>query len=227
MGQSFNAVTELLSTRFSKFTIFLILQTFIQLISTGAEALGVLPGTGVDIWVQILVGLLSIWNFCYLVQVYKAESSEGESDFFEQVLDATYDSFSFLLYSLLYSLTIMVGGFLFVLPGIYCLIFHYFTAYAAVLKPEANEGEDSYLSFSRKIVKPHWPMVIGYFLLTIVLTMGVTGILAVPFFSEFRMMLSVILAPVDAFLILFADLLGIHFFHYLVKEYELSSENPL
>jgi hypothetical protein len=227
MGHSFNEVVELLKNNFSKFIVFLIIQTFIQLIPVLGEAAGILPGTGTDIWIQILVGLLTVWNFCYLVQVYLQVTQKKEVDFFEQVLDATYDSFSFFLYSLLYGLTIMIGGFFLVLPGLYCLIFHYFAPFAAILKSDVNKGDDSYLSFSRKIVKPHWPSVVGFFVVMLFLNMIVMGVTALPFLSEVRIVLGALLSPLESFLIMLSDLLGIQLFHYLCKQYELNGENQL
>ncbi|MFT6070214.1 MAG: hypothetical protein ACJAT2_001933 [Bacteriovoracaceae bacterium] len=227
MGLCFNAVIELLRNNISKFIAFLIFQTLIQLMSVAAEMLGILPGTAPDIWVQILTGILTIWNFCYLVQVYRVIKEDKEIEFFDQVLDATYDSFTFFLYSLLYGMTIIIGGFLFVIPGIYCFIFHYFAPFAAILKPEVNEGEESYLSFSRKIVKPHWGSVLGFFVVMFILNLFVPGITNLPFLSEVRIMLATILSPIDAILIMFSDLLGIHLFYYLCEKDQLSKDNSL
>lgn len=227
MGHSLELVKQLLTQNFSKFIVFLVLQTFIQLLSIVAEVLGILPGTGADIWVQILVGILTVWNFCYLVQVSKQVELKNEVEFIDQVLDATYDSFTFFLYSLLYGLTIIVGGLFFILPGLYCLIFHYFAPFAAILEPDVNKGDDSYLSFSRKIVKPYWGQVFGFFIITIVLNLMITGIVSLPFLSEVRIALSVILSPVEALLLLISDLIGIHLFQYLCRQYRLNSENQL
>ncbi len=227
MGFSFNAVIELLRENFSKFFIFLILQTLIQLISVTAELFGIAPGTAPDIWVQILSGILTIWNFCYLVQVYRIIKENKEVDFLDQILDATYDSFTFFLHSLLYGLTIMVGLFLFVVPGFYCFIFHYFAPFAAILKPEINEGDESYLSFSRKIVKPFWGSVVGFFIVMFILNLTVTGITSLPFLGEARLTLSALLTPLDAVFIMVSDLLGIQLFYFLFDKSQLSSENSL
>ena len=227
MGHSLEVVKKLLSENFSKFTVFLVFQTLIQLLSIFAELLGILPGTGADIWVQVLVGVLTIWNFCYLVQVTNQLKHKKEVEFIDQVLDATYDSFTFFLYSLLYSFTIILGGLFFILPAFYFLIFHYFAPFAAILEPDENKGDDSYLSFSRKIVKPYWGQVAGFFIITIVLNLLISVIVAIPFLSEVRIALSVILSPVEAVLLLISDLLGIYLFKYLCSKYRLNSDNPL
>jgi hypothetical protein len=227
MGHSLEVVKKLLSENFSKFIGFLVFQTFIQLLSIFAEVLGILPGTGADIWVQFLVGILTIWNFCYLVQVTNQLKHKKEVEFIDQVLDATYDSFTFLLYSLLYVLTIIVGLLFFILPAFYLLIFHYFAPFASILEPDVNKGDDSYLSFSRKIIKPYWGQVVGFFIITIVLNLLISVIVAIPFLSEVRIVLSVILSPVEAALLLVSDLLGISLFQHLCSKYRLNSENPL
>lgn len=225
MGHSIEEVKELLSKNLSSFIPFLVFQTFIQLISAGAEFAGILPGSGPDIWVQLLISLLTVWNLCYLVQITKSIKENKEAEFTEQVLDATYDSFSFFLYSLLYGLTVGLGGLLFLIPGIYCLIFHYFAPYKAILGPTSIE--ESNLSYSRKIVKPYWGQVVGFLVILVILNMIVFGVLALPFLGEFRLVLRFLFAPLDGLLLLISNLLAISFYHFLSSEYQKKLETSL
>ena len=223
----FGRTWEIITTNFKKVLPFLIFQTLIQLISAIGELMGMVPGTAPAALMDLLEGVLSIWNFTFLMHTYISIKEKSEDDVIDQVVNATYDTPAFFLYSLLYGLTIVVGTFLFIIPGFYFAIFHYFAPMAAVLKPEANDGAETYLSYSRKIVKPHWPLVLGFFITLVILNLAIPSISWIPAFKELRVQLQMLSSPLEALFILFGDMLGIVLFYYLTEDQPLSDENPL
>lgn len=211
----------------SKFAFFFIIQCTVQLISPFAELKGVAPGSATGIWIELLVALLTIWNFAYLLHICMDIKSGKDEGLVELIINATYDAPAFLLYSLLYGLTVMAGSFLLVLPGLYFLIFHYFAPIASIINPEANDGDESYLGFSRRIVKPHWGKVVIFFFILLVLNGLVPTVSYMPQFADLRLTLRMSLVPIEVLLVLFGDILAIELYYYLRDFKPVSDENPL
>ncbi len=219
-----------LETLFSypkRFAIFFILQCIIQFFSPYLEVLGIKAGSAAYVSVDILVALLTVWNFTFLLHILIDLRREEEKGTLEILKEATYDAPTFFLYSLLYGLTIMAGAIALIIPGIYFCVFHYFAPFASIIDPEVNEGEDSYLSYSRKLVGPKWLTVTGFFILLLILNGLVPAITMSPFVKDIRLTLEFALIPVETLFVLIGDLIAIETYFFLKAYKDLGDDSSL
>lgn len=198
-----------------RFLIFFVFQCFIQLLSPVGEVMGIQPGSMPGVLLELLVAALTIWNFTYLIHVLMDMEKGTEESSIELFIQATYDTPAFFLYSLMYGLTFALGAILLIIPGLYFLIFHYFAPMISVIDPDADEGDETYFSLSRKLVKPHWGKVIGFFLILLVLNLSIPAINIFPQLKDIRLVLDMGLVPLEVFLILIGDVLAYKFYFFL------------
>ncbi|MBK22744.1 MAG: hypothetical protein CME70_01960 [Halobacteriovorax sp.] len=218
---------ETLITQPLRFVVFFILQCIILSFSPFLELQGIKAGSALYLSVDLLVALLTVWNFTYLLHIVldlRENKNEGN---IELMIQATYDAPTFFLYSLLYGLTIMAGALALIIPGLYFCLFHYFAPFASIIDPEVNEGEDSYLSYSRKLVKPKWLMVAGFFILLLILNGIVPAITMSPFFEHIRLTLEFSLIPVETLLVLIGDLIAVETYFFLKAYNKLGDDSSL
>lgn len=193
-------------------------QCFIELIGPLSEMFGLNPGEMPYVFIQLLVGLLSIWNFCLFIHIFSNNKRVEKLEFMDLIKESILDTPTLFLYSLLYSFTVIAGLLLFVLPGFYVLLFHYFTPIIAVIDPELENPEESYFAYSRRLVRSKQGVVIG--------SLSIAGILnaMVPLTSLVlsdqvaRFALATFLSPIESFMILFANLLILHTYQSLKEE---------
>lgn len=222
-----NSTWNTLTTHFSRFIPFIIFQCLVQVISPLSEYYGVAPGSPTAVWVELFIAALTIWNFTYLLHLLMDIKKGGDEDLVELIITATYDTPAFFLYSLLYGLTIMVGFVFFIVPGIYFFIFHYFAPIASVIDPEANDGDESYFAYSRRLVKPHWGKVLAFLIILFILNAIVPALNFIPQFKDFRLTMDIILTPIEVLMVLFGDILAVETYCFLKNHNDLSDEIDL
>lgn len=218
---------NLLTSHLARFVPFFILQCFIQLISPLAETYGILPGSQPAVWVELLSAALTIWNFSYLLHLIMSIKANKPEDFMELIIRATYDCPAFFLYSLLYGLSFLFGLFFLVIPGIYFFIFNYFAPIASILDPEANEGGESYFTYSRRLVKPHWGKIVIFLFILLILNAFIPSLNFVPEFKDIRLSLDFALTPVEVVMVLFGDILAVETYYFLKNHNDLGDEEVL
>ena len=227
MLQIFQDSIDFLKVNFSRFVAFFVIECLIQMFSPLAESRGVMPGTATHMWVGLLGGLLSIWNFTHFLHIVLEIRAGKDEGFVERIIQATYDAPAFLLYSLMYGLTMMLGALLLLIPGLYFCIFHYFAPLASVLDPEANEGKESYFAYSRRLVNPHWGKVIVFFISILILNGFVPSLSFIPALKEYRVTIDMGLTPLAVLLGLIGDVLAVNLYYFLRDFKPLDDEKSL
>ena len=192
-------------------------QCFIEVATPTSEMFGVIPGEMPYILLQLLVAVLTVWNFTLLIHVFSNNQNAEKPGLQELIKESIFDTPAFFLYSLLYGLTVLIGFLFFAIPGFYALLFHYFAPIAAVMDPDLEDPEESYFAYSRRLVRSHWGVVLGILIIMIILNVVVPLICLIPTDSTFRLNLDILLTMVDSFLILFANILVLQTYQYLKK----------